>query len=104
MEYQPALYNGDMGCISPLMIKPWEEELLEIGRYMTAINENFLPENQKSRKEYTFQLLTETLDFFNLSDYLPNVLETLIFDAIIGNTDRHQENWAFIGKTTFFAE
>lgn len=104
LEYQPALHNGEVGCISPLMIKPWEEELLEIGRYMTAINENFLPENVKSRMEYTFELLTDTLETFDLTSYLPNILETLIFDAVIGNTDRHQENWAFIGKTSFFGE
>ncbi|MCH5716106.1 HipA domain-containing protein [Niabella hibiscisoli] len=28
----------------------------------------------------------------------------MIFDAVISNTDRHQENWAFIGKTTFLSE
>lgn len=70
---------------------------------MTAINPDFLPENNKTRSEYTFQLLTKTLEYFSLNQYLPFFFETILFDAIIGNTDRHQENWAFISKTTFIS-
>jgi hypothetical protein len=77
-----------------------DEELIEVGRYMTALNENFIPENNASRKEYTFQLLEATINNFNLSKYWESFFKTMLFDTIIGNTDRHQENWAFLGKTT----
>jgi len=100
LEYSPAAYENEMGCLSPMMIITDEEQLIEVGRLMTSINPNFLPESHDARKEYTFQLLTETLDHFELNEYLPFFFRTLIFDALIGNTDRHQENWAFIGKTT----
>ncbi len=33
-----------------------------------------------------------------LTDSEPKFVEMLIFDAIIGNSDRHQENWGFISK------
>ncbi len=101
LRYDVAINNGEIGCISPLMIKRESEQLLEVGRYMTSLNPSFLPEDTTTRKEYTFQLLERTLDEFNLSGYWPFFLETILFDTIIGNTDRHQENWAFLGKSSF---
>lgn len=103
LRYDVAVFDGEIGCLSPKMTVTDEEQLIEVGRFMTAINPDFLPENNKTRSEYTFQLLTKTLDYFNLNQYLPFFFETILFDAIIGNTDRHQENWAFIGKTTFIS-
>ena len=100
LRYDVAVFDGEIGCVSPKMTVTDEEQLIEIGRFMTAINPDFLPENYKTRTKYTFQLLTDTLDYFKLTQYLPFFFQTLLFDAIIGNTDRHQENWAFIGKTT----
>lgn len=104
LRYDAAVFEGEIGCLSPKMINSHGEQLIELGRFMTAINSNFLPENTQTRSHYTFQLLTETLDYFDLSKYLPFIFQTLIFDAIIGNTDRHQENWAFIGNTTILTE
>ncbi|MCH5716105.1 hypothetical protein [Niabella hibiscisoli] len=71
LRYDVAVFDGEIGCISPKMTVTDEEQLIEIGRFMTAINSDFLPENYKTRTEYTFQLLTETLDYFSLSQYLP---------------------------------
>lgn len=103
LRYDVAVYETEIGCLSPKMTKSDTEELLELGRFMTAINPDFLPENNQARKEYTFQLLHETLFSFRLEKYWSFVLETLLFDAMIGNTDRHQENWAFIGRSGLVA-
>jgi hypothetical protein len=100
LRYDVAIFDGEIGCISPLMIIPDEEQLLDIGRFMTALNPNFLPEDNATRSEYTFQLLEQTLDYFKISKYWEFIFQTILFDAIISNTDRHQENWAFIGKNT----
>ena len=54
LRYEPAINNNEIGCISPLMIKRDEEQLLEVGRYMTALNPNFLPKDTKTITEYTF--------------------------------------------------
>lgn len=102
LRYDIAVFGNEIGCLSPKMNKTDDEQLIEVGRFMTALNEKFLPENNKARKEYTFQLLEKTIKEFNLSKYWELFFQTLLFDAIIGNTDRHQENWAFLGKTTFF--
>jgi hypothetical protein len=100
LRYDVAIHNEEIGCISPMMIKSDKEQLLEIGRYMTSLNPDFLPEDTKTRTEYSFELLENTLKQFKLDVYLPQIFDTLLFDCIIGNTDRHQENWAFIGKNT----
>jgi len=104
LRYDPGINNGEIGCISPLMINNETEDLIEMGRFMTSLNPDFIPKDTKTRHEYTFQLLVDALDAYKLTEYLPVYLETLLFDAIIGNTDRHQENWAFIGKRGFVAQ
>ena len=99
LRYDIAIFGDEIGCLSPKMNNS-EEELVEVGRFMTAINADFLPENNNTRKEYTFQLLEQTINEFKLSEYWEFFFQTILFDAIIGNTDRHQENWAFLGKTS----
>ena len=101
LRYDVAIYDGEIGCISHKMTISDEEQLLDIGRFMTAINPNFLPKDNSTRKEYTFQLLEQTIDIFDVHDFWHYFFQTLLFDTIISNTDRHQENWAFIGNTTF---
>lgn len=102
LRYDAAIHNGEIGCISPLMINQDKEQLIEVGRYMTSINERFNPDDRKTHKEYSFDFLVETLEAYDLSAYTALFLKTMIFDALIGNTDRHQENWAFIGSSTFY--
>jgi hypothetical protein len=104
LRYDVAIFKNEIGCLSPKMNKTDDEQLIEVGRYMTALNPDFLPENNSARKEYTFQLLEETIEHFKLTDYWTNFFQTILFDAIISNTDRHQENWAFLGKTSFITE
>ncbi len=36
-----------------------------------------------------------------MNSFVYNILEMLVFDALIGNGDRHQENWAIITRQTF---
>ena len=104
LRYDIAVFGDEIGCLSPKMNKTDDEELIEVGRYMTALNENFLPEDNSTRTEYTFQLLENVIDNFKLTKYWQFFFQILLFDAIIGNTDRHQENWAFLGKTSFYGQ
>jgi hypothetical protein len=80
------------------MLTDDREQLIEVGRYMTAISDDFSPTQNKTRNEYTFQLLEQTLSHFNLNNYFGCFFQVLLFDAVIGNTDRHQENWAFVAR------
>jgi len=99
LRYDVAVSNGQIGCLSPSMINIGKEQLVEVGRYMITYNPDFAPENNSTRNEYTYNLLSQTLEHFQLIQYKEIILQTLIFDALIGNSDRHQENWAFISDS-----
>ncbi len=86
--------NQKIGCISKSMIEYSENKLTEGKAYLTNLNPNYNPETDK--KDYTFQFISEALHEFRLEKYIPNLVDVIIFDALIGNSDRHQENWGFI--------
>ena len=53
----------------------------------------------RTGERYSLEMIKKVLDMFNLFDeFLPN----LVFDFLIGNTDRHQSNWALILKNRQF--
>lgn len=103
LRYDVGYRNEQIGCISPKMTESKKQQLVEVGRWMTSRNPNFIPELYENRKEYTFQLLEATLEYYFLIKYLPQFLQTIIFDSVIGNTDRHQENWAFIANSSLIS-
>lgn len=89
-------HNQKIGCLSKSMILHSENKLTEGVQYLTGFNSNYNPE--KDKKLYTFQFIKEALKDYNLEKYLENIIEIIIFDSIIGNSDRHQENWSIITK------
>lgn len=48
------------------------------------------------KKDYTFQFISKALSEFSLENYIKNIIEIIVFDSIIGNSDRHQENWGIL--------
>ena len=83
-----------IGCLSKSMVLNSENKLTEGKVYLTGFKSSYNPE--KDKKDYTFQFIRETLKFFNYENYINNLLEIIVFDALIGNSDRHQENWGII--------
>jgi len=83
-----------IGCLSKSMVLNSENKLTEGKAYLTGFKPSYNPE--KDKKNYTFQFIRETLKFFNYEKYIYNLLEIIVFDALIGNSDRHQENWGII--------
>lgn len=98
LKYDVAIFYNEIGCVSQSMIDPDKEELIEIGKYLQAFDNTFSPEDRKLRNQYTFQLIEGALQTFKLELFFDKLLEVLVFDALIGNSDRHQENWAFISN------
>ncbi len=101
LQYDIGVFDGKIGCISPRMNNlDNNEQLVEFGKYMIALNPSFDPNTNSARKEYTFQLLIKAFESFGQEKYINYIFQVLLFDAIIGNGDRHQENWAFITKSS----
>ncbi|WP_439490636.1 hypothetical protein [Algoriphagus sp.] len=97
LPYHIAKRGETLGCISKSMIGP-EEQLTEGGKYLQAFNPLFRPENTQERSRYDFQLIVESLEWFGLEKYIPKLIEVIVFYALIGNSDRHQENWAVLTR------
>jgi hypothetical protein len=98
LKYDIA-YNGkEVGCISESMTKEGINKLSEGKQYLTAFRPTYNPELKSSKKEYNFQFIKNSLKFAGLNQFINNIIQTIIFDAIIGNSDRHQENWGIITK------
>lgn len=97
LDYNIAFDVNDeqqIGCISKSMIIHTENKLSEGVEYLRGYDPNYLPSEDESR--YTFNFIRQTLKSFELSDSEQDFVKMLVFDAIIGNSDRHQENWGFI--------
>ncbi len=96
LKYDIAYCNGEIGCISEFMNTEGENELTEGIQYLTGYNTAYKPSRKESKKEYTFQFICDTLKSYDFQHYIPDIIKIIIFDSIIGNGDRHQENWGII--------
>ncbi len=100
LNYTIAIFNDQIGCLSKNMLQA-NEELIESGKYLKGYNPDFIIEKENPKSKYDYQLIDETLrKYFNQSE-IDKIHELIIFDAIIGNSDRHQENWGYIAKHNF---
>jgi hypothetical protein len=98
LRYDIAVNEGKVGCLSKDMINQNKEVLNEGIRYLVAFDNTFNPKFKKLRNRYDFQLIKNSLEYLGYGDFIKNIIETIIFDSIIGNGDRHQENWAIISE------
>lgn len=99
LDYNIAYNEKDkqkIGCVSKSMVSNSMNKLTEGKFYLMGNKPTYNPD--KDKKDYTFQFIRKTLEDFSLVNYINNLLDIIIFDAIIGNSDRHQENWGVITK------
>lgn len=96
LRYDIAFNRGEMGCISKSMVTKGVNKLNEGISYLTGYDTTYNPEDKKSKEQYSFQLICNSLKYFKLSHYIEKIIDIIIFDSIIGNGDRHQENWGII--------
>lgn len=104
LKYDIAYQKGEIGCLSKSMIYRDTESLIEGKSILTRCNNQYNPEKDKC--QYTFQFIIEALSRLslekntelNLKQSVTQIIKTIIFDSIIGNGDRHQENWGFISE------
>jgi hypothetical protein len=96
LRYDVAAHKEEIGCLSKSMVDTNENKLSEIVNYLRGYDANYNPDNKGSYSQYTFQFIENALDAYSLKNKMNHIVSTVIFDSLIGNGDRHQENWGFI--------
>ncbi len=90
-----ASYDGHMGSISYLIVK--ENEMLCEGiQFVLGHHPDYDQDklfDPSSGEHYSIKHIFEAIDYEPFKVYW---IEMLLFDFLIGNTDRHQSNWAYI--------
>lgn len=95
-----AKFGETTGCISKNIIRDPAHEMEEAASYLVEFTKNFDPRDKHSRGHSitTIRALLERIQ--SPLGCLPQMSATdwfagyLLFDALIGNTDRHSQNWA----------
>lgn len=95
-------HKQEIGCFSKSMIDNSMNQLIEGKSYLTSFDEKY--NSEKDKKKYTFQFINESLIKADFENYINNIIEIIIFDSIIGNSDRHQENWGIILDYSYIKE
>lgn len=95
LDYNIAKHKDEIGCLSMSMIKDGEC-LTEGISLLTGFDNTYRPSDKESYSQYTFHFIEKAISSFGLSKNIDDIIRTIIFDALIGNRDRHQENWGFI--------
>lgn len=98
LEYNLAEKNDRFGCISENMVDTESEQLIEGYSILSSCNPSYDPNDKHMRHMYTFSFVCSALNKYGYGRFIPDFIDILIFDAIIGNSDRHQGNWGFIHK------
>lgn len=99
LDYNIAYDINDeqqIGCLSKSMVEYSENRLSEGVDFLRGFNSKYNPITDEA--QYTLDFIKKTLNYFNLTDFEPKLIEMIVFDSLIGNSDRHQENWGFISK------
>lgn len=93
LDYNIASVGDKIGCISKNMIRLGEEELVEGVNFIIEFEPDF---KDFCRNSHHISKIERALNSVGLIEYKRLVVEMILFDCIIGNTDRHSENWALI--------
>ncbi|HDX8380300.1 TPA: HipA domain-containing protein [Aeromonas salmonicida] len=81
------------GALIEWFYDPASEKFIAAGDYIARMDPLF---DDKKGERHCLQYMAAILRYFDVKHPALWVYRTLLFDAIIGNTDRHQENWGLV--------
>ncbi len=97
-KFELGLYKGREGSMSYSIVNNREEMLIE-GIYCISLQYMYYDTetlmDSETGDKYSLEMIKKALEPFELFD---DFLSICLFDFLIGNTDRHQSNWALIRK------
>jgi len=95
-KFELGTYNGREGSISYNIIQSNDENLIEGIYFISSLypgydSEKFI--DTKTQNKYSIEMILKSIKgIVPIDDFM----KMLIFDYLIGNSDRHQSNWAMI--------
>ena len=95
-KFELGIYCGREGSMSYNIIQDGNESLIEGINFINFIYPNYNPEkfkDMKSGEMYSIEMIEKVVKGFVEFEQF---LKIPIFDYLIGNTDRHQSNWAVL--------
>ena len=99
LRYDIASHDNILGCISQNMATE-NESITEGVRVIAKIDPTFISD-ENYKKCHNLTRIHKGLAYLGINKFKRIAIEMLLFDCIIGNTDRHSENWAIIRNERF---
>ncbi|WP_343207995.1 HipA domain-containing protein [Anaerolentibacter hominis] len=95
-KFELGMFNGRVGSMSYNIVEKSSEILIEGISLIYYKNSYYDPEkfiDTVTQRRYSIEMIVNSIkDFVSIKDFL----NMLLFDYLIGNSDRHQSNWAII--------
>lgn len=97
-KFELGRYHGREGSISYSIIKKSSQNLVEGINFITLLYPEYDPEkfiDVRTERRYSIEMVKKSIE-----EFVPieGFLKMLMFDYLIGNSDRHQNNWAILIK------
>ncbi len=95
-KFELGTYHGREGSMSYNIIKNSDQVLIEGIYFISLIYPQYNPEqfiDIETNHRYSIEMVRKAIERFVPID---NFLKMLMFDYLIGNSDRHQNNWAIL--------
>ncbi|MEH0156459.1 hypothetical protein V6R21_20085 [Limibacter armeniacum] len=102
LDYNIGLHKDHLGCISQEMNDSTiDESLIEGVNILATIDPKIVDDKKYVNSVYDFQFIKEGIEHIKEWDsFKDKLLNLIVFDAIISNSDRHSENWGMIQTRT----
>lgn len=92
LDYNIALHGKVFGCICESMI---DQSMQELEHGINLLKKSIPGFKLSTRPKINFKEIEIALGKYN-QHFVNKFIEVMVFDAVIGNQDRHSENWAII--------
>lgn len=90
-----GIYQGRIGCMSYLLNKP-NEYIVEGAIFISGKHPDYDMDQMQETNTGRYYCLEHLLEVTASPIVTKKWIEMMLFDFIIGNTDRHQNNWAVL--------